>query len=62
MRVVLLLLLAGALMVNAKPQFQEEIPNIPSVQGAPWPGVGHVARGGGGPRNAFGKVGPTMIV
>jgi hypothetical protein len=36
--------------------YQEELPNIPNVAGSPWPGVGHIARQGGGARNAFGKV------
>lgn len=33
---VLLLVLGGALMVNAFSRYQEEIPNIPLVQGAPY--------------------------
>jgi hypothetical protein len=41
---------------HAYPRFQSELPAIPNVAGEPWPGVGHVARAGGGQRNAFGKV------
>ncbi|WIA30036.1 hypothetical protein OEZ86_000131 [Tetradesmus obliquus] len=41
--------------VHAYPRFKSELPAIPVVAGQPWPGVGHVAREGGGKRNAFGK-------
>ena len=58
---VLLLLLLGAAVVSALRKYQDEIPNIPSVKGSAWNGVGHVNAAGGGDRNSFGKVrcGPT---
>ena len=36
--------------------FQKQIPNGDKIQveSSPWPGVGHVNRGGGGTRNSFG--------
>lgn len=45
--------------VHAYPRFKSKLPAIPIVAGQPWPGVGHVAREGGGKRNAFGKVSST---
>lgn len=48
-----------ALLVNpcsAHPRYMQAIPAIPMVDGAPWPGVGHLVREGGGPRNPFGLV------
>lgn len=40
----------------AFPEYKAELPNIPTVNGSPWPGVGHLSRSGGGLRNQFGKV------
>eukprot|EP00403_Amphidinium_massartii_P027333 CAMPEP_0178399406 /NCGR_PEP_ID=MMETSP0689_2-20121128/15264_1 /TAXON_ID=160604 /ORGANISM="Amphidinium massartii, Strain CS-259" /LENGTH=563 /DNA_ID=CAMNT_0020020183 /DNA_START=77 /DNA_END=1768 /DNA_ORIENTATION=- len=42
--------------VAAWPNYQNSIPNgaIVMRQGSLWAGVGHLARGGGGPRNEFG--------
>jgi hypothetical protein len=56
--VLVALCLAQVLLgpVHAYPRFQNELPAIPTVDGQAWPGVGHVAREGGGKRNAFGKV------
>jgi len=41
--------------VTAYSEYTTELPNVPSVNGSPWPGVGHVSRDGGGLRNQFGK-------
>eukprot|EP00756_Hemistasia_phaeocysticola_P057101 Hpha_TRINITY_DN33731_c0_g1::TRINITY_DN33731_c0_g1_i1::g.25090::m.25090 len=45
-----------ACAVAGKQIYQDEIPNGKNVvvNGSPWPGVGHVATAGGGPRNQFG--------
>src|SRR5206468_1560801 len=46
-----------ALLTTAYPAFQSSIPNGANVyrNGMPWPGVGHEAQYGGGPRNPFGN-------
>ena len=54
--VVLLLVSAVVACVRAHPRFQQEIPNIPTVGGSQWVGVGHYKREGGGQRNPFGLV------
>ena len=55
-------LLLGVLLISttmrstaAFPEYQDELPNLPTVDGSPWPGVGHLNRGGGGLRNPFGQ-------
>jgi len=53
---ILLLLLAVA-FATAYPEYREELPNIPAVNGHTWQGVGHNSPSGGGSRNQFGKVG-----
>jgi hypothetical protein len=58
---MIVLALAGVAALSARPadahgEYRQELPNIPAVNGAPWPGVGHTHRSGGGQRNAFGRV------
>jgi hypothetical protein len=53
---LLVLLMCTALAAQAYPEYQQELPNIPTVNGTIWPGVGHFAREGGGRRNPFGQV------
>lgn len=55
-RSVCLLLFGLLYSVTAFPEYKDELPAVPTVNGAAWPGVGHLARGGGGTQNAFGKV------
>ena len=55
---VLSLLIGIFGMCNGRPWYREKIPNgadVPNPTGGTAPGVGHVAPGGGGPRNAFGQ-------
>jgi len=54
-----MLFLSLPTLSHSYPRFQAQIPNGASVPnpcqpGATWPGVGHKAEGGGGPRNPFG--------
>ena len=53
-----IVLLHSALIVHVLSfkSFQKQIPNGDKIQveSSPWPGVGHVNRGGGGTRNSFG--------
>jgi hypothetical protein len=51
-----LLLLNTVANVRAHPEYLQELPNLPIVDGAVWRGVGHFARDGGGKRNAFGQM------
>merc|ERR1712187_1047675 len=57
--IVLALLILCAHLLNmacAFPSYQSSIPNgdLVTRNGVAWPGVGHLAAGGGGSRNAFG--------
>jgi hypothetical protein len=56
--VMMMLLMAGAF---AYPEYRQELPGIPAVQGTPWQGVGHNSPSGGGSRNQFGKVSGSHV-
>jgi len=53
---LVLVLVVCAVAVNGFSKYIDEIPNVPIVGGSAWRAVGHLSRGGGGGRNAFGKV------